>query len=1124
MSVRKQASETMAGRQIRIFISSPSDVADERRRAAIVINRLAHEFTRFFELTAVLWKYEPMLASGHFQDAIVRPSDADIVVMLLWSRLGTPLPERYHGIDGRAPVTGTEWEFEDALAHHLSAGVPDLLVYRKDAPGRAEFDREDQLEAVGQQWRALQAFWSRHFIGEGGGFKAAFNTFRDLDSFESDLEQHLRQLLRQRLPEVAARDEHGAITWTEGSPFRGLEAYQAEHAAIFFGREQAEKEVIEALARQAEAGTAALVVLGASGSGKSSLVRAGVIPTLTVPGIVTGVKLWRRVLFQPGGTTSDLFDRLARAVISQGLPELPEAGIDAAALAQQWRAAPAQGALPIGVGLRAAEQHAPSGAAGAPRLILLVDQLEELFTSANISSQEGADFIALLAALAGSGLVWAIATLRSDFYHRIDDVPGLRELTTGRQYSLPPARPAELGEIVRRPAAAAGLFYASDEASGLGLDAIIAEAAAQDPAALPLLSFALDELYRRDIADGGGDTLTVATYRQLGGLEGAIAERAEEVCAALPTGAVEAVLRELVTLREGQDEASARLARRVDVATTPGREQVVDAQVAARLVVSTGTSAGPVLRLAHEALIRHWPRLGELIAADREFLRVRARLLEDRDRWEAEGRSLDLLLPHGKRVAEGAEVLSARRADLDPATAEFIEVSVARDRVLSRRQLRRTQIFAGTVAVLALSAIGFGVFAELQHQHAAQSLITAQQSLARARGREGYMSLGEHRYDDAVADFREAVQIRETLIANGLTAEFERRNIAVNHRDVGNALRGKGDLPGAIAEYRISMLAFDKLVAEKPRDELLRDDQGMDHLGLGAMLAQQKDYDGARSEFAAALAILKPLVDEDPANLAWTNSLGFAHCEFGDFLLAQGDFSGAVDEFTACRQLRETLSNRQPQNTVYRSQLFYTNFRLGSARRGQGDLAASLAAFEAAEALAPQIKEGISAGELIRLEQALRMTRDEMAARDNSQSPAPADLTRPARIEVVVGELRSCLSAVGSKPAYSILLPHLRDSAFTKLQLADDRTPSPAEAQVLGAYIDEGANCKRKWLVDVDQILPESAPIRKQLLADSQAILSQLVKGQLTWGAAAQREQQLLDSANGRNYPNAMLW
>jgi len=125
--------QSMADRRVRIFISSPGDVVEERRRAAIVINRLAHEFARFFDLSAVLWEYEPMLASGSFQDAIVRPSDADIVVLILWSRLGTPLPEPYCGIDGRRPVTGTEWEFEDALARRQLAGVPDLLVYRKEA-------------------------------------------------------------------------------------------------------------------------------------------------------------------------------------------------------------------------------------------------------------------------------------------------------------------------------------------------------------------------------------------------------------------------------------------------------------------------------------------------------------------------------------------------------------------------------------------------------------------------------------------------------------------------------------------------------------------------------------------------------------------------------------------------------------------------------------------------------------------------------------------------------------------------------------------------------------------------------------------------------------------------------
>src|SRR2546428_5325362 len=103
-------------RPLKIFISSPGDVADERRRAALVISILKREFARFFDISAVLWEYEPMLSSGHFQDIIDPPSSADIVVLILWSRLGTPLPERtvtreFRLLAGEVPVTGTGWEF-----------------------------------------------------------------------------------------------------------------------------------------------------------------------------------------------------------------------------------------------------------------------------------------------------------------------------------------------------------------------------------------------------------------------------------------------------------------------------------------------------------------------------------------------------------------------------------------------------------------------------------------------------------------------------------------------------------------------------------------------------------------------------------------------------------------------------------------------------------------------------------------------------------------------------------------------------------------------------------------------------------------------------------------------------
>ena len=185
--------------RFRIFISSPGDVNDERRRAALVIGRLKREFASFFDITPVLWEYEPMLSSGHFQDIIDPPADADILVLILWSRLGTPLPERtatreYRGIDGRAPVTGTEWEFESALAaREQRSGVPDLLVYRKQGEGFARFSRVDQLDQIRNQWESLQSFWQSHFEDASGQFKAAFNRFTTL----------LRPFARSGRPEVA---------------------------------------------------------------------------------------------------------------------------------------------------------------------------------------------------------------------------------------------------------------------------------------------------------------------------------------------------------------------------------------------------------------------------------------------------------------------------------------------------------------------------------------------------------------------------------------------------------------------------------------------------------------------------------------------------------------------------------------------------------------------------------------------------------------------------------------------------------------------------------------------------------------------------------------------------------
>ena len=169
---------------LKIFISSPGDVNEERRRAALVISRLRREFARFFDLTAVLWEYEPMLSSGHFQDIIDQPSNADIVVLILWSRLGTPLPERtatreYAGRDGRVPVTGTEWEFEQALeAREKRGGVPDLLVYRKFAAGEARFSHAEQLDQNSPAMGIAAALLAKAFRGQRSRLQGGIQPLR----------------------------------------------------------------------------------------------------------------------------------------------------------------------------------------------------------------------------------------------------------------------------------------------------------------------------------------------------------------------------------------------------------------------------------------------------------------------------------------------------------------------------------------------------------------------------------------------------------------------------------------------------------------------------------------------------------------------------------------------------------------------------------------------------------------------------------------------------------------------------------------------------------------------------------------------------------------------------------
>ena len=181
-----------------------------------------------------------MLASGHFQDAIEPPSAQRYRALNSVVALGTPLPERtavreYRGIDGRVPVTGTEWEYEDALQAARERGAPNILAFRNTShPAIDPLNPQARARSLAQL-KALNAFWKRHFA-DRGVFLAAYEQYKTLEEFAQRLEQALRKLLERRITALSRDQAQTEPIWT-GAPFRGLEAYEFEHAPIFFGRD-----------------------------------------------------------------------------------------------------------------------------------------------------------------------------------------------------------------------------------------------------------------------------------------------------------------------------------------------------------------------------------------------------------------------------------------------------------------------------------------------------------------------------------------------------------------------------------------------------------------------------------------------------------------------------------------------------------------------------------------------------------------------------------------------------------------------------------------------------------------------------------------------------------------------
>ena len=477
------------------------------------------------------------------------------------------------------------------------------------------------------------------------------------------------------------------------NPYKGLRAFQQADASDFFGRTAMIQRVLDRL-QEPVVENNFLAVIGPSGSGKSSLVKAGVLPALR-SGRIPGSDNWFYAEMVPGEVP---LEEMASALLSVSSSPLPGV-VDTLREHVDGLAIGVYEALP----------------SKENKLLLMIDQFEELFTRVELESdrQQFLDLI-LNAVNAEDSPVIIIATLRADFYDRPLLYQGFGELIRARTELVLPLNDEELAETISGPAYRVGAVLEE------GLIETITEDVREQPGALPLLQYALTELFERR----EGALLTSAAYQDIGGTLGALAKRAEEVYRRFNEAGqnmVRQMFLRLVTLGEGQEDTRRRILQS-ELLTLGDREvveDVIDRFGRYRLLTFDRDEAtrSSTIEVAHEALIRRWERLREWLTESRDDVRLERELLHAATDWAASDRDASYLLQGNRLLAfeEWAESTSLR---LNALELEYMSASLAarderdaierarqeRERQLEMQKARNMRIAAGIFAVAAVVA------------------------------------------------------------------------------------------------------------------------------------------------------------------------------------------------------------------------------------------------------------------------------------------------------------------------------------------------------------------------------------------------------------------------------------
>ena len=734
-------------------------------------------------------------------------------------------------------------------------------------------------------------------------------------------------------PEILARLPPAAE-----SPYLGLRPFDASQRDLFFGREADSDQLLARLQ-----GQPLVALLGNSGSGKSSLVAAGLVPRLPPED-------WLVLSLQP---RTDLIERLAAALLPLLYPDPAE---------QAGHLGPLTARL-AEPGYRLDHLLAALPGRGPRRLLLVVDQFEELFTLCpdRARQRQAVELLLSLLPAGATGPLRLLLVLRADFYgHCLDHGPLQQALDHWPPLTLGPMGPESLLAAIVKPAERAGLTLED------GLAETIIRDLGDEPGHLPLLQTALDELWQR----GDRRRLTHAGYRAIGGVSQALARKADDFLVGYNAAGREQLRRifvQLVRPGEGAEDTRQR-ATRVQVGAD--NWDLVTKLANARLLVTGQDESGQeTVQLAHEALIRHWQQLRDWITEDRGFRLWQNKLREARADWASHGQDEGYLL-RGLRLAEAEERLAERGDWLAADERDYIATSAtaqARERAereaaaQARRRAERRLLYGLAIGLAA--ALTLAGYAFWQRDRAERATAVATLARDQAEGLINYMLFDLRdrlepigRLDLLTMVTDKAGEYFERLPEEEISAESEsNRGVALNN--IGSVRQAQGDLEGALAAYEAMLSITERLARQDPTNTQWQNDLAASYNKIGGVREAQGNLAGALAAYEADLAIAERLARQDPTNAHWQQDLLASHNDIGGVREAQGDLAGARTDYEAGLAIAEQLARQDPANAGWQWKLSASYDRVGGILQAQGNLAQALAAYESSFAIAERLTQ-----------------------------------------------------------------------------------------------------------------------------------------------------------------------